>query len=56
MTVAAPPTAKSIMEWNVGIAKEGEFAEVRFQLTDDEEASAWAQWLLERTEDAVDEL
>jgi hypothetical protein len=44
------------MEWNVGLAAVGDNAEVRFQLTDEDEARAWAQWLMARTEDAVDEL
>jgi hypothetical protein len=56
MTRAAPPTAKSIMEWSVGENSDTHLPEVRIQLTDVIEAIAWAMWLTACTEDAVDEL
>jgi hypothetical protein len=48
----APPV-KSLTTWSVDAAGDNE---VRFQLTDKAEARAWAQWLMARSEDAVDEL
>jgi hypothetical protein len=44
------------MEWSVGDDSFSGNCVVRFQLKDKAEARAWAQWLMARSEDAVDEL
>lgn len=55
-TQTTAPTVKSIMDWSVGLNQSNGRSEVRFELTDPEELKAWFQWLLDRCEDATDEL
>ena len=49
------PTVVSLGEWHVGLGEDGN-PEVRFSLTDEDEARAWCRWLFERCEDATDAL